>query len=149
VSTQQNAPGATGAQDQRAGGSSATVAALDDKVTAWAEQQVTALLPAEVDVPAYGTLAWLQLPAGDPRKAAALITAAEMWRRYGDEQALLQWFREAHRARPSVADRRTRAELDTAAKPHPPHRLQATPGWPPIAVPGQPGRYLVAQENAA
>lgn len=122
---------------------------LDDKVTMWAEQQVTALLPDDVDVPEYGSREWLQLPAGDPRKAAAVITAAEMWRRYGDEQALLDWFREAHRARPSIADRRTRAELDAAAKPRPTHQLQATPGWPPIAVPGQPGRYLVAQENAA
>src|SRR5690606_26890529 len=83
-----------------------------DMTTLWAEQQVTSLLPDDVDVPAYGTREWLQLPAGDARKAAALITAAEMWRRYGDEQALLDWFREAHRARPSVADRRTRAELD-------------------------------------
>jgi len=121
----------------------------DDMTTLWAEQQVTSLLPDDVDVPAYGTREWLQLPAGDARKAAALITAAEMWRRYGDEQALLDWFREAHRARPSVADRRTRAELDALARPRPPHELRATPGWPPIAVPGQPGRYLVAQENAA
>jgi hypothetical protein len=121
----------------------------DDMTTLWAEQQVTNLLPDDVAVPAYGTREWLQLPAGDARKAAALITAAEMWRRYGDEQALLDWFREAHRARPAIADRRTRAELDAAAKPHPPHQLRATPGWPPIAVPGQPGRYLVAQENAA
>ncbi|WP_415947740.1 DUF2742 domain-containing protein [Streptomyces sp. KLOTTS4A1] len=122
---------------------------LDDEVIMWAEQQVTTLLPHEVRVPAYGTREWLQLPAGDPRKAAALITAAEMWRRYGDEQALLDWFRDACRARPSVADRRTRAELDAAATPRPPHRLRATPGWPPIAVPGQSGRYLVARENAA
>ncbi|MEV6212139.1 hypothetical protein [Kitasatospora sp. NPDC051914] len=31
----------------------------------------------------------------------------------------------------------------------PPHRLRATPGWPPIAIPGQPGKYLTAQEIAA
>jgi hypothetical protein len=37
----------------------------------WAEEQVTSLLPDEVNVPEYGTLAWLQVPPDDPRKAAA------------------------------------------------------------------------------
>lgn len=31
----------------------------------------------------------------------------------------------------------------------PPHSLRATPGWPPIAIPGQPGKYLTFQEIAA
>ncbi|MGW1559069.1 hypothetical protein ACWCQ1_21480 [Streptomyces sp. NPDC002144] len=92
--------------------------------------------------PKYGGAAWRALPPDDPRRLAAALEAAELWRKYGDEEALLAWFREASRPRPSLADRRTRAELDAAAKPQPPHQLRATPGWPPIRIPGQPGRYL-------
>jgi len=28
-----------------------------------------------------------------------------------------------------------------------PHTLQATPGWPPIQIPGQPGKYLTYDQN--
>ncbi|MBE8471067.1 hypothetical protein IQ210_08825 [Streptomyces sp. 3R004] len=102
------------------------------------------------DFPQYASAEWMALPSDDPRRFAAALEAAEKWRKYGDEQALLDWFREAHRARPSIADRRTRAELDLAAHRQPPRALVPTPGWPPIAVPGQPGRRLAyPREKAA
>ncbi|MEV7387207.1 hypothetical protein [Streptomyces sp. NPDC091215] len=99
--------------------------------------------------PKYGAREWTALSPDDPRRLAAALEAAEMWRKFGDEEALLQWFREASRARPSIADRRTRAELDAAAKPKPPHQLRATRGWPPIAVPGRPGKYLTYRAQKA
>lgn len=99
--------------------------------------------------PRYGSPQWQALPPDDPRRLASALEAAELWRKYGDEEALLAWFREASRVLPSIAERRTRAELDQAAKPKPAHQLQATAGWPPIAVPGQPGRYLRCQERRA
>ncbi|WP_329057620.1 hypothetical protein OG511_20355 [Streptomyces sp. NBC_01453] len=101
--------------------------------------------------PKYGSPQWRALPPDDPRRLASALEAAEMWRKYGDEEALLAWFREASRPRPNLAERRTRAELDAAARPKPAHQLRATTGWPPIAVPGQPGRYLThnARKEAA
>lgn len=99
--------------------------------------------------PKYGSPEWVALHPDDPRRLAAALAAAEMWRKYGDEEALLAWFREASRARPSIADRRTRAELDEAAKPKPPHQLRATPGWPPVAIPGRPGKYLTYRAQKA
>lgn len=137
----------------------------DEITEVWAEEQVTALLPEPVDVPEYGSAAWLQLPAGDPRKAAAIITAAELWRRDRAREAWLdqladddpdQWFQivtaDANAYARSIAGdlarRLTNAELKARRQHRPPHKLHATPGWPPIAIPGQPGRYLVAQEAA-
>lgn len=99
--------------------------------------------------PRYGTHAWCALDPDDPRRLAAVLHAAEMWRKYGDEDNLLAWFRDASRPRPPLADGKTRAELDAAAKPKPPHQLRATPGWPPIRIPGQPGRYLTHTEGRA
>ncbi|WP_406128339.1 hypothetical protein OHQ89_42750 [Streptomyces canus] len=121
---------------------------LDAIVQLWADAKIywTAR-----DFPKYGSEQWVALAPDDPRRLAAALEAAELWRKYGDEEALLAWFREAYRSRPSLAERRTRAELDEAAKPKPPHQLRATPGWPPVAVPGQPGRYLTynARKEAA
>lgn len=99
--------------------------------------------------PKYASPEWAALHPDDPRRLAAALAAAEMWRKYGDEEALLAWFREASRARPSIADRRTRAELDQAARRKPPHQLRATPGWPPVAIPGQPGKYLTYRAQKA
>lgn len=101
------------------------------------------------DFPQYASPEWRALPADDPRRFAAALEAAEKWRKFGDEQALLQWFREAHQARPSIADRRTCAEVDAAARPRPSHQLRATPGWPPIRVPGQPGERIVYRREKA
>lgn len=101
------------------------------------------------DHPKYGSAEWQALHPDDPRRLAAALAAAEMWRKYGDEESLVEWLRSASRVRPSLAERRTRAELDAAARPKPAHQLQATPGWPPIAVPGRPGRYLRCEERRA
>ncbi|GAA3829008.1 DUF2742 domain-containing protein [Streptomyces chiangmaiensis] len=106
--------------------------ALDEQITLWASATVTALGVA--DWPAYGTHAWQQLDPSDPRKTAAILTAAEYWRRYGDEQQLLDWFRDANRA-PALTL--------PPSPPLPPiaRQVVATPGWPPIQIPGRPGWY--------
>lgn len=114
----------------------------DDPTALWASARVTELLgDDELQPPKYGTREWQRLSGSAPQKAAAVLTAAEMWRKYGDEDELLSWFRGAHRARPSLADRKTRAELDMLAKPKPPRPVHASEGWPPVAIPGRPGWY--------
>lgn len=110
-----------------------------DIVGLWSEAR--ALYMAGV-YPKYASPAWLDLEPDAPKRLAAVLDAAEMWRKYGDEEALLQWFRDAYAPRPPLWQGKTQAELDELAKPKPPHQLEATPGWPPIRVPGQPGRYL-------
>lgn len=117
-------------------------------VALWASAQVTQLLDGQdpkVRPPKYGSTAWQRLRGDDPQKAAAVITAAELWRRFGDEEELLAWFRDASRARAPLASWKTLAELDEAARPKPAVPVQATAGWPPVAVPGRPGwsRHLV------
>lgn len=111
--------------------------------------------------PTYGTPEWYALDTRDARRKLALFEAAESWRlhqlREAEQDWLLdndpdEWARqnmEGLRAaaastvrRLNIARERTRAELDALAKPRPPHVLKATPGWPPIRVPGQPGQYL-------
>lgn len=90
----------------------------------WARVQVRALVGAGPHPPAYGTAEWLALPPRDRRRFAALILAAE----------------QAQQQRPRPARRET---------PRPrPRPLQATPGWPPVAIPGAPGHYLTAGEAA-
>ncbi|WP_316740445.1 hypothetical protein [Streptomyces sp. MK7] len=118
----------------------------DDIVTLWADAKACYL--AHV-FPRYGSPAWIALEPDDPRRLAAALYAAEMWRKYGDEDALLAWFRDASRPRPPLGEGRSRAELDELAKPKPPHQLQATPGWPPIRIPGKPGKYLTYTEGRA
>lgn len=112
-----------------------------DPTTLWATARLAELLPTQDTPPKYGSPPWRQLPQSDPRRAAAIITAAELWRRYGDEEALLTWFKEASAPHPPLAERRTLAELDARARPRPAHLLQATATWPPIALPGRPGWY--------
>ncbi|MDW8807421.1 hypothetical protein P1P68_22195 [Streptomyces scabiei] len=66
----------------------------------WASHQVTQLLDGIDDpVPEYGSLEWVQLPAGDPRKVAAIIAAAEEFRRYASEET---WMDELHRRDPDA-----------------------------------------------
>ncbi|MFF3982694.1 DUF2742 domain-containing protein [Streptomyces sp. NPDC001828] len=127
----------------------------------WAEHQVTTLAEGARDwtVPPYGSLAWSQLPPNDPRRYAAVIEAAEQWRRQAAEEERLDqladddpaaWYAEvtagandeARRLAGRLARMRTLAELDAARTHRPPHQLRATPGWPPVAIPGKPGRYL-------
>jgi hypothetical protein len=116
-----------------------------DPTTLWAAARLTELLPAHETPPKYGSHPWRQLPGNDPRRAAAIITAAELWRQYGDEEELLTWFKDASAPHIPPAQRLTIAELNARAKPKPPHQLRAAVGWPPVAIPGRPGwyRYLV------
>lgn len=100
------------------------------------------------DFPKYGSPDWRALDPGDPRRLAGALEAAEMWRKYGDEEELCAWLRNLGRT-PNLVGHRTRRELDEAARPKPPHQLRATPGWPPIAVPGQPGKYLTYRAQKA
>ncbi|MEU9264587.1 hypothetical protein AB0E04_03910 [Streptomyces sp. NPDC048251] len=126
------------------GGVTSPMAKSLGSMALWASGTVTRLLDGHDDPPKYGSTAWRQLPGNDPRRTAALITAAEMWRRYGDEEELLAWFRDANRNRDSLASRRTLAELDALAR-QPAMPVQAAPGWPPVRIPGRPGwrRHLV------
>lgn len=128
-----------------------------DPVALWAISAVTHLLDGLDDPPVYGSPAWRRLPGNDPRRNAALITAAESWRRFGCEDMpvieaaqmwrkygsdeVLTWLREASVSHRPLADRKTIAELNALAKPKPPRPVQATVGWPPIAIPGRPGWY--------
>ncbi|WP_310725048.1 hypothetical protein [Streptomyces sp. N2A] len=102
------------------------------------------------DFPKYGSREWIALHPEDPRRLAGALEAAELWRKYGDEEELVNWLKNLGRT-PNLIEHRSRAELDAAAKPKPPHQLRPTAGWPPIAVPGQPGQYLTcdARKEAA
>ncbi|WP_307044337.1 hypothetical protein [Streptomyces achromogenes] len=61
---------------------------------------MTSLLgDSEEPPPVYGSMEWLQLPQGDPRKVAAVITAAEEFRRYVLEET---WMDELHRRDPEA-----------------------------------------------
>ncbi|MEU5112012.1 hypothetical protein AB0G64_10965 [Streptomyces longwoodensis] len=91
-------------------------------------------------MPKYGTREWQQTPGNDPRRTVALIEAAEMWRRYGDEDDLLAWFQQAHTARPPLSSGKTVAELPDVPK-RVARPVVATEGWPPVALPGRPGWY--------
>ncbi|WP_406306275.1 hypothetical protein OHA61_34180 [Streptomyces sp. NBC_00885] len=97
--------------------------------------------------PEYGSRAWIDLHPDDPKRLAAALDAAEMWRKYGD--GVVEWLQEATAPKPPLWTGRTAAELAEARKPKPPHQLRATPGWPPIRVPGKPGRYLTYTEGRA
>lgn len=105
----------------------------EDAVQLWAEARS---LYFAHDFPKYASPAWQALHPDDPRRLAGALDAAEMWRKYGDEEALLQWFLDATATRTPLWARHTTAELDELATPRPPHQVTATPGWPPIAVPG-------------
>lgn len=128
-----------------------------DVTALWASAQVTAL---DVEnFPDYGSAAWLALRATDPRRAAAILTAAEQWRRHTEREAWLdqlldedpeRWYRivtadaeaYARRVAPSIARRPTHAEVQARRTKAPAARaVVATPGWPPIAIPGRPGWY--------
>lgn len=100
------------------------------------------------DFPKYGSREWIALDPGDPRRLAGALEAAEMWRKYGDEEELVAWLKNLGRT-PNLIGHRSRRELDAAAKPKPPHQLRATPGWPPVAIPGQPGKYLRYDDREA
>ncbi|MFJ9536632.1 hypothetical protein ACIRPX_05175 [Streptomyces sp. NPDC101225] len=147
------APPVTDAPGFESGASGLTAG---DVTALWASAQVTALNVH--DFPQYGSPAWLALKADDPARAAAIITAAEQWRRHNAREQWLDrlldshptaWYRvvtaeadrEARRILPKLARRPTIAEIK-ARNPRPvPRPVVATPGWPPVALPGRPGWY--------
>lgn len=95
------------------------------------------------DWPEYGSPSWLQLPADDPRVYVATLEAAELHRMhveriYADARAqALDTLQRAAQGRDQRASTMRTRE---------PHTLTATPGWPPIQIPGRPGEYLTYQE---
>jgi hypothetical protein len=115
-----------------------------DPIALWATGRAHALAP---DWPKYGSRDWCTLHPSHPARLASALEAAELWRRYGDEHALVEWLKSLSRSRAPIDRGRSLAELDALAKPKPTHQLRATPGWPPIRVPGQQGRYLHPQEG--
>jgi hypothetical protein len=136
--------------------------AANDPVALWASAQVTQLLDGQPDPPEYGSPAWRALLTADPRRAAAIITAAEHWRRDRADEAELnrlldddpvEWFRrvtaeadaEARRIAPALA-RRPIVVPSAGRRPVRARPIVATPGWPPVAIPGRPGwwRHHVA-----
>jgi hypothetical protein len=127
------------------------------EVTAvWAEARVTDLLAtyaADVTPPEYGSALWLRLKTGDPLKSAAVIVAAERWRRQEAEQARLEalyhedpegWFREVTADADRYASRLGRALASTPKWEETRKRRQHRKPWPVTAVPGRavaiPGR---------
>ncbi|MFE4517865.1 hypothetical protein ACFRMQ_27165 [Kitasatospora sp. NPDC056783] len=119
-----------------------------------------------VGIPDYGSPAFAALPPADPRREAALITAAEAWRQQAEtapefihtglrnelvigEQARAEWVAEDeaswkrlvrtvrawsnHPTALELAEQRSRAA--EAAR----RAVSASPGWPPVAIPGRPG----------
>lgn len=126
-----------------------------DVAALWASAVITDLNV--TDAPEYGSPAWLALRADDPRRAAAIITAAEQWRRYAAHEAWLDrlldedpehWFRivtadanaYARSIAAELARRPTHDEIAARREAvHAPREAKASPGWPPIAIPGRPG----------
>ena len=90
----------------------------------WARARVHALA-SPGPIPEYGTPEWHRLPETDRRRYAALIIAAERSRQ------------------PRPVQARPQRVLRFAA----PRRPQATPGWPPVAVPGHRGAYLTPRAH--
>ncbi|MFB6620335.1 hypothetical protein ACIGFK_07430 [Streptomyces sp. NPDC085524] len=134
-------------------------AVVHDAVALWASAQATAL--GGGDAPAYGDPAWRALAAADPRRTVAILAAAEQWRRHAAREAWLdhllstdpdRWYAvvtadaNAHARtitgdlarRPTLAELRARRERAEPARACP---VAASPGWPPVAVPGRPGSW--------
>lgn len=144
-------PACLQAEQRRAPVARRAAAAIDraehgDQVQAWAEARMASYAEG---FPRYASRAWRELHPDDPRRLGGVLEAAENWRKYGDEEDLLAWLIYVNRARDPITAGKTRAEYDAAAAPKPAHQLRATPGWPPIRVPGQPGRYLAYTEGRA
>ncbi|MFF8829124.1 hypothetical protein [Streptomyces sp. NPDC015131] len=127
-------------EDSAASGSSAATVAHDgphidpgDIVQLWADARC---LYYAGFFPKYASDDWIALDPDDPKRLAAALDAAEKWRKYGDEEALIQWFRDCTRARPTGAESAESARRAAAYIPPPARPVQASPGWPPIRVPG-------------
>lgn len=111
------------------------------------------------DFPEYASPAWRALPPNSPQRLAGVLEAAEKWRRYVaqlDDDTLTpgEWYAhtfgdaraQAARLCHALGKMRTFQEMRNArARPRPARPVRASPGWPPIAVPGEPGvqRHLI------
>ncbi|MER7969682.1 DUF2742 domain-containing protein [Streptomyces sp. NPDC096080] len=108
-----------------------------------ARSQVEAL--GVTEWPEYGSTAWLQMPPADPAVYVATLEAAELHRMH-----VRRLYEDAHTEALNVLQ--TAAEVRAArtgtARTREPHTLTATPGWPPIQIPGRPGEYLTHQETS-
>lgn len=128
--------------------------AAQDAVALWASAQVTALDTG--DAPEYGSPAWCALRANDPRRAVAIISAAEQWRHHTARETWLdnlldedpeEWFvvvtsdadTYARSIAGTLARQPTHDELSARRAEKKPRDVVATPGWPSIALPGRPG----------
>ncbi|MEY2243199.1 DUF2742 domain-containing protein [Streptomyces sp. BF23-18] len=94
--------------------------------------------------PTYGTAAWLRLPSDDPRVYVATLEAAELHRIHV-ERIYADAHTEALNVLQTAAE--ARAARTGTMRTQPVHQLTATPGWPPIRVPGRPDEYLTYQGN--
>jgi hypothetical protein len=106
--------------------------------------QVTALGVAEW--PPYGSPQWLRLSPQDPRTYAATLEAAELHRTH-IERIYAGAYRQAEHTVRTAADARAAAARTRTMRTRAPHTLTPTPGWPPIAIPGQPGQYLTLETS--
>lgn len=117
------------------------------------------VLPPITSWPEYGSP---EFYAADPfgrEKRFSVFVAAEQWRLQGlalDELDDVDWyvhvFGDARRLAAQIlaATNRIRGfqEIREARQvKREPHQLQATPGWPPIRIPGGGGRYLSHQQH--
>ncbi|MFF7734603.1 DUF2742 domain-containing protein [Streptomyces sp. NPDC007984] len=117
-------------------------------ITAYrANAQVVALVGEHGQWPPYGSVQWLRLDPQDPRVYVATLEAAEEHRMH-----IERIYEDAHRQAQDVV--RTAVEARAVAartrtmRTREPHQLTATPGWPPIQIPGRPGEYLTYQETS-
>jgi hypothetical protein len=96
------------------------------------------------DWPEYGSTPWLRLPADDPRVYVATLEAAELHRMH-----VQRIYADAHTQALDVLQTaaEVRATRRGTSRTREPHALTATPGWPPIQIPGRPGEYLSYQGN--
>lgn len=111
-------------------------------------------LPPITSWPEYGTPAYYNADPFSREKRFSVFVAAEQWRLQGvalDELDDVDWyvhvFGDARRLASQIiaATNRIRGfkEIREARQVrHAPRELKATPGWPPIAIPGAAGRYL-------
>ncbi|MCX5607181.1 hypothetical protein OHB39_06235 [Streptomyces sp. NBC_00047] len=116
-------------------------------------------LPPITSWPEYGTPAYYNADPFSREKRFSVFVAAEQWRLQGqalEELDDVEWyvhtFGDARRLASQIiaATNRIRGfqEIREARQVrHAPHVLQASPGWPPIAIPGQPGRWLTYEQR--
>lgn len=125
------------------------VANVTDPVALWAEDQTTTLAERaggdHWQVPEYGSPGWRALRPNDPRRYAAVLEAAELWRLRNEPDG------PASELYVPVCLRLDAQAARIVYKLRHPHRpawqLKATPEWPPVRIPGGGGRYLTHSEK--